>query len=131
MIIISESNRTQADYLIAAVNAANELNRIWEKGKKRRAVNDTAWRLALSEYMGNGEIAITPGSKHVNVAESPKEDTQSDLVELGKQLPGVDEIDVMMKEIRKFTDEPERLLESHLGIFTEPAPPGRMLDSQG
>ena len=131
---MSGYNRTQVDDLIAAVNAVNELNKIWETGRKRRVVNDVAWRHALSEYMENGNIAITTGVKNMEVVEPyavPGDDMPGERMERDKPLPGADEIDGMMKEIRKFTDEPERLLESHLGIFTEPAPPGKMLDSQG
>ena len=131
---MSGANRTQVDDLIAAVNAADELNKVWEKGRKRRAVNDVAWKEALSEYMENGEIAITPATKKVSTAEAyvaPSEDIPADRAERSMPAPNTEEIEVMMKEIRKFSDEPERLLESHLGIFTEPAPPGKMLDSQG
>ena len=134
MIILSESNRTQVDDLIAAVNAVNELNRVWEKGRKRRVVNDVAWRHALSEYIENGEITITPSAKQIKTAEpyaAPREEMPRKRAEQDKPLPNADEIDKIMKTIRKFSDEPERLLESHLGIFTEPAPPGKMLDSQG
>ena len=131
---MSGSNRTQVDDLIAAVNAVNELNKVWEKGRKRRSVNDVAWRHALSEYIENGEIVITPDAKRVKAME-PDAPANDDMLpsraERDKPLPRADEIDGMMKEIRKFTEEPERLLESHLGIFTEPAPPGKMLDSQG
>ena len=132
---MSGSNRTQVDDLIAAVSAADELNKIWEKGRKRRVVNDVAWRHALSEYMENGEIAnITQGTKSVAMAEPyivPSEDIPLDRADRDKPLLSTEAIDGMMDEIRKFIDEPERLLESHLGIFTEPAPPGKMLDSQG
>ena len=131
---MSGFNRTQVDDLVAAVNAVNELNKVWEKGRKRRAVNDVAWRHALSEYMENGDIAITPGANKMKAAESfaaPGDDMPGERVKRDKPLPRADEIDAIMKEIRKFIDEPERLLESHLGIFTEPAPPGKMLDSQG
>ena len=131
---MSAYNRTQVDDLIAAVSAADELNKVWEKGRKRRAVNDVAWKNALSEFMENGEIAITPDTKQVKAAEpyaAPREDLPRERMERKEPLPRPDEIEGILKEIRKFTDEPERLLESHLGIFTEPAPPGKTLDSQG
>jgi hypothetical protein len=131
---MSGMNRTQVDDLIAAVNAVKEVNKVWDEGRKRRLVNDVAWRHALSEYMENGEIAITPSTKQVKEPESytaPRDDLPSDRVAQDKPLPGTEEINGMMNEIRRLIDEPERLLESHLGIFTEPAPPGKMLDSQG
>ena len=120
--------------MIAAVNAVNELNKVWEKGRKRRMVNDVAWRHALSEYMEHGDIAITKNTRQVKAPDAyaaPREDPPGDRGVSDKPLPEAKEIDGMMSEIRRLTDEPERLLESHLGIFTEPAPPGRMLDSQG
>jgi len=131
---MSGANRTQVDDLIAAVNAVNELNKVWEKGRKRRSVNDVAWRHALSEYMEYEGIAITPDTGQIKAPEpytTVREDMPDDRAARDKSLPRADEIDRIMNEIRGLTDEPERLLESHLGIFTEPAPPGKMLDSQG
>ncbi|MDR3075977.1 MAG: hypothetical protein LBU26_01650 [Synergistaceae bacterium] len=131
---MSGSNQTQADDLIAAVNAANALNKVWEKGRKRRSVNDVAWSHALSEYIENEDIAVTPalsGAKSPEQYAAPKDDAPGERALHGRDLPDADEINSMMNEIRRLTDEPERLLESHLGIFTEPAPPGKMLDSQG
>jgi len=54
-----------------------------------------------------------------------------DGAEWDESLPEAGEVGVMMSEIRKLTDEPERLMESHLGVFTDPAPPGRVLNSRG
>jgi hypothetical protein len=134
VIVMSGANRTQADDLIAAVNAVNELNKAWEKGRKRRAVNDVAWRHALSEYMERGDIEITPrleGSDATETRAAPQNETPGERAPRDEPPPSPKEISNMMEEIRRLTDEPERLLESHLGIFTEPAPPGRMLNSRG
>ena len=131
---MSGYNRTQVDDLVAAVNAVKELNKAWEKSKKHRAVDDVAWKHALSEYIDGEAMTITPHLKQMNAAEphvARRRETAAERPAPKKPLPAADEIDGLMKEIRKFTDEPERLLESHLGIFTEPAPPGKMLNSQG
>ena len=127
-------NGTQADSLIAAVNAVNELNRVWEKGRKRRLVNDVAWRRALSEYIQQEEMAISSDTHRARAPEPsvmPGREGLRDLPERDEPLLEAGEVRVMMREIRKLTEEPERLLESHLGVFTDPAPPGRMLNSSG
>jgi ribosomal protein L31E len=134
-MIMSGSNRTQADDLIAAVNAVNAMNKVVDKGRKGRSVNDVEWRRALSEHMGREDVTITPQLEEARMPETyaaPRgDDTSNDRMARDKPLPAADEINNMMEEIRRLTDEPERLLESHLGIFTEPAPPGRMLNSRG
>ena len=88
----------------------------------------------MSEYMECGEISITPDTGQIKAPEpcaTAREEMPDDRTSRGKSLPRADEIDGMMNEIRRLTDEPERLLESHLGIFTEPAPPGKLINSQG
>ncbi|GHV27138.1 hypothetical protein FACS1894167_01630 [Synergistales bacterium] len=41
------------------------------------------------------------------------------------------DFDEMVAIIRGMILEPEKLLESHLGVFIEPAPPGKVLNAQG
>ncbi|MCL2684151.1 MAG: hypothetical protein FWE55_02810, partial [Synergistaceae bacterium] len=101
---MSGSNRTQADDLIKAVDAVNELNKVWDKGRKRRPVNDVTWRRALSEHMEQGETVITPEPCEALTDDVPGDSALSD-----KPLPA-EEIDGIMNEIRRLTDEPERLL---------------------
>lgn len=40
-------------------------------------------------------------------------------------------IEEILDEIRSFADRPEELLESHLLVFTNPAPPGKVWNSAG
>ena len=88
----------------------------------------------MSEYIENESIAITPDMREAKGHEpyaAHKDEAPGEWAYNGRELPDAGEIGNMMDDIRRRADEPERLLESHLGIFTEPAPPGKMLDSQG
>jgi hypothetical protein len=42
-----------------------------------------------------------------------------------------EEFDEMVAVIRGMILEPEKLLESHLGVFINPAPPGKVLNAEG
>jgi hypothetical protein len=83
---------------------------------------------ALAKSAGRADIAL-PESKEAEHAETPA--APDELTPGNDEIPGAEEINGMMDEIRRLSEDPERLLESHLGIFTEPAPPGKMLDSRG
>ncbi|MDR1915872.1 MAG: hypothetical protein LBQ58_04770 [Synergistaceae bacterium] len=116
------------------VSDASEVNRVKKKGRKRGVVSDLAWKDALTESM-EGMRIDAPESvedraesvKEVYRDESPDSGLRENTHTEGRKV----EFDAMMKEIRKMAEDPEKLLESHLGVFTEPAPPGKILDSQG
>jgi hypothetical protein len=133
---MSGFNRTQADDLIAAVNAVNAVNKVSKKGRKRASVNDVAWKEALSENMEReGLEPIATKREETSTVEAPaitrQDDFPGDKTYRDKMALDANTIDDMMKEIRRLSDEPEKLLESHLSVFTEPAPPGKTLDSSG
>jgi hypothetical protein len=119
---------------VDAINAINAANRVESKGRKRKAISDANWEEVWLENLAKYGIKAT---EEVNeTAEALASTLESEFVE---SFPGdadepasfVMEFDDMITAIRKMADDPEKLVESHLGIFIDPAPPGRMLNSQG
>jgi hypothetical protein len=108
---------------------------IGAKGRKREATPDMTWREVLLENLQDG----------IHVPAIQMKEPDDPVAELGEEVAfeeppptrsGITietkaEFDNIIAEIRKMADEPEKLVLSHLGVFIDPAPPGRLLNSQG
>jgi hypothetical protein len=118
-----------------AAGAVSEVNRVRQKGRKREVASDAAWSDALAESMGSAKAAESPALEErvCAVEEVIREEAAGPVSgETSSRGRGdAEALDSMMKEIRRMAEEPEKLLESHLGVFTEPAPPGKILNSRG
>ncbi|MDR1471962.1 MAG: hypothetical protein LBS75_05510 [Synergistaceae bacterium] len=117
------------------VPSVSEVNRVKKKGRKRGAVSDVAWKDALAESVCGASVGasetVEERAEVVEKAawEEPPDSISPETVRRG----GGDEaeFDSMLEEIRRMAEVPEKLLESHLGVFIEPAPPGKILNSRG
>jgi hypothetical protein len=133
--MFEQNGGTQADDLIVAVQASGAAVKVWQKGRKRAIVNDVAWREALAENMQRENVSpVALKSGGADASRKPERLTpqpQDDFAPRGgSELEGTS-LESILRRIRSLSDDPEKLLESHLGIFIEPAPPGKVLNSQG
>ena len=127
-------NRPFGELSVDAINALNSANRIESKGRKRKAIPDENWEEVWLENLAKYGIkaAKEVGETAEALASALDADSVEDFPENDGDLEGFEmEFDEMLTAIRKMADDPEKLVESHLGVFTDPAPPGRMLNSQG
>lgn len=103
--------------------------------KKRRGEDALAapWCEALAQVLDAPTVipADEVGAERDASCERP--DTPSDLPHAAEKLKidSAADFDRALGEIRKMADEPERLMESHLNVFLDPAPPGRLLSAKG
>jgi hypothetical protein len=127
-------DRPFGELSVDAIDAINAANRIGSKGRKRKAISDTNWEEVWLENLAKYGIRATREVKETDEALSSA--FESDSVEDFPQDAGEPaefkmEFEEMITAIRKMADDPEKLVESHLGVFVDPAPPGRMLNSKG
>ena len=129
------SNDDRFGLHVPPVGGISPVRRIERKRKKLRE-GDGVWRDVLSETLGSEHIvppARVEDSREPSEVETP-EQVEPALPELPtrRDFDGSEhEFKRMIDEIRKMSDDPEGLMESHLSIFTDPAPPGKLLNSQG
>lgn len=126
------SNNDRIGLHVPPVGGVLPVRRIERKRKKLRE-GDGVWRDVLSETLGSEHIA--PPTRAEDSRESPEvgipEQVEPELP-VRRDFDGSErEFESMIDEIRKMSDDPEGLIESHLSIFTDPAPPGKLLNSQG
>lgn len=128
------SNEYRRELGVTPVDAVAPLGRVERKRRKLRE-GDMIWREVLSETMGG--IKVDRNEVAEDVTESSRNEPAETADPKGvsqreRSFDGSEsEFESMMGEIRKMSDDPEGLIESHLSIFTDPAPPGRVLNSQG
>jgi hypothetical protein len=130
----SDSHVYPAPNLIAPIEPARRIER---KGKKKSTILGN-WREIFLEKLAEADMTevVTVESVRGEEAQSSEPREESPLIVRmrdGKRLTIETEEDFrnVLGMIRKFADDPEKLVESHLNLFTDPAPPGRMLNSQG
>ncbi|MDR1482719.1 MAG: hypothetical protein LBI74_08850 [Synergistaceae bacterium] len=127
-------NKPFGELSVDAINAINSASRIESKGRKRKAISDANWEEVwlenLAKYgikaaneVGETAEALAAPPDADSAEDFPGDDAEPTVFEMG--------FEEMLTAIRKMADDPESLVESHLGVFTDPAPPGRMLNSQG
>jgi hypothetical protein len=118
------------------VNSLSSTRRIEKKGRKWGAVHDAAWEEALRENLENvGVVSSAPIRliEEPETMETMREAPEEVELEAGAELEikTEEEFAQVIKEIKKMADDPEKLVESHLGIFLDPVPPGKLLNSKG
>lgn len=117
-----------------AVPPVSKSTRVETKRRKGRAVRDPRWEDALRENIAGvdasserrGEEEQNPREKTEGQAETTRTPLQND-----EQRGRKEDFEALIEEIKKMADHPEKLLDSHSSIFTEPVPPGKWVDSQG
>jgi hypothetical protein len=120
-----------------AIASVAPSRRIERKGKKKSAVLGN-WREIFLEKLAEADMAevMTVESVRKDEAQRSEPIEESPLIVRmrdGKRLTIETEEDFqdVLRMIKRLADDPEKLVESHLNLFTDPAPPGRMLNSQG
>lgn len=130
----NESNEYRSGLQVPPAGGVSPVRRIERKRKKVRE-GDGVWRDILSET-----LASEPALRS-NPVGSLRESSEEDATPQAGQEPefmgehdfdgSEREFESMIEEIRKMSENPEGLIESHLSVFTDPAPPGKLLNSQG
>ncbi|MDL2263338.1 hypothetical protein LJC31_01655 [Synergistaceae bacterium OttesenSCG-928-I11] len=111
--------------------------RIERKGKKKGTILGN-WREIFLEKLAGVDIAEVLPVEDVRAEQAKKDESYDEppliiQVRDGKRLTIETEEDFqnVLHMIQRLADDPEKLVESHLNLFTDPAPPGKMLNSQG
>lgn len=108
--------------------------RVETKRRKGRVVPDPLWEEALRDNIEGvdalsgrrGEEGQNPEEKaerNVPAARASVQDDERDKRE--------EDFEALIEEIKKMADNPEKLMDSHSAVFTEPVRPGKWVDSQG
>jgi hypothetical protein len=118
------------------VNPLSSTRRVEKKGRKWGAVHDTNWDEILRENLEKiGANAPEPVKK---VDEAPSAevvsesgDDQGHSLDAEITINNEEDFENIIKDIKRMADDPEKLIESHLGVFLEPVPNGKWVNSQG
>lgn len=121
---------------IEAVLPLGPVRRIERKGKKRSPTLGS-WREIFMEKLAGVDLAglfsvdDVPGN-------SKGEEQRTEQAFVIRNTGGAsivveteEDFQNVLIMIQRFADDPERLIESHLNLFIEPAPPGKVLNSAG
>jgi hypothetical protein len=126
--------RTFDEPTTQALNTAINAGRIESKNRKRRAQSDADWKEVWLENLEKFGIRRSGDLNKVDEAQTRRVDPEianTPAGSVGKLSTTEMKLEEVVSLIRKMADNPEKLLESHLGVFVEPAPPGKLLNSQG
>lgn len=119
------------------VNPISPTRRVEKKGRKLGTLEDTSWEEVLRENLEKEGVSAPEALK------LPPEDVQSahvaEVVEVAEKrdysakltINSEEEFKQVLEEIKKMADEPEKLVESHLGVFIEPVLSGKWVNSSG
>ncbi|MDR3332970.1 MAG: hypothetical protein LBT08_10125 [Synergistaceae bacterium] len=127
-------NRPFVEPSVEAISAVDAANRIGSKGRKRRAISDAGWEEVWFENLEKYGIRATREIKETEETLAPaiEPETPEEFPKDAEQFTKLEmKFEEIITAIRKMADDPEKLVESHLGVFVDPAPPGRLLNSQG
>jgi hypothetical protein len=119
------------------VNPVSPTRRVEKKGRKWSSPHDTSWEEVLREKLEKEGVSAPEAVKLpddaqpvlvVDVQESPgeKHDHSAKLT-----INSEEEFLKVIDDIKKMADDPEKLVESHLGVFIEPVPAGKWVNSTG
>ncbi|MDR3280669.1 MAG: hypothetical protein LBT23_09150 [Synergistaceae bacterium] len=117
-----------------AVNTHGDTSRIESKNRKGKAQSDSAWRevwITNLEKYGIGEIEDIKNESEPQSAQIESSSPNDFPIEKRKHKATEEELGEILLAIREMADNPEKLFESHLGIFIDPTPPGKVINSRG
>ncbi len=127
-------------HVYPALNAISPVAPTWRierKGKKKGTILGN-WREIFLEKLAGVDIAEVLPVEDVHPEEARQDESHDEpplIIQIrdGKRLIVETEEDFqnVLLMIQKLADDPEKLVESHLNLFIAPAPPGKMLNSQG
>lgn len=112
------------------------VRRVERKGRKK-GNTIASWREIFMDKLKNG--GVTPVERvEETISEEVAEVAATEPLSVTVLSPGEklsidskEDFDRVIQMIRSMANDPEKLVESHLNLFTAPAPPGKMLNSQG
>lgn len=114
---------------IAAAYPVSSVKKVESKRRKSRLAAGVLWDDILKESM---DTTDTDTPVLVNSEEDKRHIQPEARRPAGRQSVSAQEPEDMIDEIRRIADgDPEKLMESHSYIFTEPVRPGKWVDSQG
>ena len=127
-------------HVYSALNAIAPIapaRRIERKGKKKGTILGN-WREIFLEKLAGVDIAEVLPVEDIRAEQAKKDEPYDEpplVIQIrdGKRLIIETEEDFqnVLHMIQRLADDPEKLVESHLNLFIDPAPPGKMLNSQG
>ena len=122
---------------LSAVSPVAPARRIERKGKKKGTILGN-WREIFLEKLAGGEVAEVLPVENIPAERARNDESHEEpplVIQIrdGKRLTIETEEDFhnVLHMIQRLADDPEKLVESHLNLFIDPAPPGKMLNSQG
>lgn len=110
--------------------SAYRVKRIRRKDRVRPLGEDSEWEEVLKENLETVNVdapAAVRNEPAPPVSQTEREEPPPVRRSVGEQP----EPEELMRQIRTLADDPEKLLESHLGIFTAPVSNGKLLNSKG
>jgi hypothetical protein len=118
------------------VNPLSSTRRVEKKGRKWGAVHDANWDEILRENLEKIGAKVPEPVKKVDEAPSAEimpetKDDQGRDPDAEIIINNEEDLEKIMRDIKKMADDPEKLVESHLGVFIEPVPNGKWVNSQG
>ncbi|MDR3255031.1 MAG: hypothetical protein LBT31_05650 [Synergistaceae bacterium] len=126
--------KTLARLPIKGVNSQGYANRIESKNRKGKALSDNAWEEVWIENLEKNGLTDVEGLKRTDETHPAKTESSA-ADDFLSARPDIAVAEIKFEEIilgiRKMADDPEKLFESHLEVFVDPAPPGRVINSRG
>jgi hypothetical protein len=113
------------------IDTQNSAGRIVSKNMKDKSQFGASWEEVWLENLDKHGIEDVKKAADPQPPAAPNE--AADGVPLREEKTAIPEMEFqeILTMIRKMADNPEKLFESHLGIFVNPTPPGKLLNSQG
>jgi hypothetical protein len=119
------------------VSSISSTRRVEKKGRKWGTLEDTSWEEVLRENLEKEGVSapepvkLPDDAQPAPVAEAlepaaGKRDQSAKLT-----INSQEEFLRVIDDIKKMADDPEKLVESHLGVFIEPVPAGKWINSTG
>lgn len=112
------------------------VRRVERKGSKK-GTDVSSWREIFMDKLRKGGVAPVEPVDEIFSDETavvaPEEPLSVMVIPPGEKLSidSKEDFERVILMIRRMADNPEKLIESHLNLFTAPAPPGKMLNSAG
>lgn len=120
-----------------AIAPLSPVRRIERKSKKKESIIG-GWREIFLEKLAAAGLSSSITIEDASTVADLPEDVRDDLPVIISSQSGTkilieseEDLQLVLRVIKRMSDDPEQLFESHLNLFIEPAPPGKVLNSQG
>jgi hypothetical protein len=122
------------EQLIKGIDAIRAASLIEGKKSKGNALPENGWKEVWLENLAKYGVKASPAIEEPDKSAGDRvrpEAVDVTLADLNESSSLGMRAEEVLTAIRGLADNPEKLLEAHLGLFIDPAPPGKLLNSQG